>query len=409
MRLGVVVLALALASCDALGTPPTSGPVSSGAVAPSAGRSSAPAATSAAPASEPAEAGAPSDLGAWSTVRGEIAADAPIAAVSEDNVLVLDAGAAPCEMPSEEGPAPFTQYANVFSSADGAFDRSEPLDSTRRNPVVAPLPDGEVLVAGGVNDQFVPKSSVRIWQPGTNGWREGGLMNIARYLAGSAPLDDGRVLVFGGSTPGDDATATAELYDPKSDVWTLVRSMPSPRFVVATTTLANGDVFVVQEDDARFFASRYSPDADDWDRLDTIPGIVEDVVALPDGGALITGPTETVHRWHPDGGVSVAGTLRSARPGAAVATLADGRVLFAGGQNKEPGEGNADARTTAEVFDPASGRSEAIARMPETRNHAAAVPLEDGSVLVVGGWRDAFNGDTPWCPVLAEHALRWTP
>ena len=59
------------------------------------------------------------------------------------------------------------------------------------------------------------------------------------------------------------------------------------------------------------------------------------------------------------------------------------------GKQVTMGDGNVQARTTAEVFDPSTGRSEAIASMPEPRNNAAAVTLDDGSVLVVGGWVDA--------------------
>jgi hypothetical protein len=47
--------------------------------------------------------------------------------------------------------------------------------------------------------------------------------------------------------------------------------------------------------------------------------------------------------------------------------------------------------------------------MPKPRLDAAAVRRLDGSVLVVGGVTDAFNGGVPWCATLAARPFRWTP
>ena len=125
------------------------------------------------------------------------------------------------------------------------------------------------------------------------------------------------------------------------------------------------------------------------------------MIALPDGGALVVGgwrsrrpkeqadeaaqPTTTVERfnpetrtWAPTDGFDASGR----RP--AMAVLADGRVLAVAGAN------------TA-IYDPAARTWTGSVPIPDHRNDATAVLLEDGSVLVAGGWQE-WVPDTPGCP-----------
>jgi N-acetylneuraminic acid mutarotase len=341
-----------------------------------------------------------------------MSAEMPLAVLSKDDVLVMDFYGRPCEFPSEEAPPPFDQHAHVLTAATGSFEESAPLDSERHYFVLAPLPGGEVLVTGGSNPQGTPKSSTRIWKPSTGRWVEAALLNLARSNAVGAPVGDGRVVIVGGHTPGGDFTKSAEIYDPAKDSWKRIASMPSGDRVIAAVTLAGGDVVVAGEvygDDTATVVYRYSPSADRWTRIGKLPEPVETLIPQRDGGMVALGATREVRRWHPDDGWSTAGNLRASRPGAAAALLPDGRVLVAGGRAGSVGEGNARARTTAEVFDPSTGRSEAIASLPEPRNEATGITLQDGTVVIVGGWLDAHNGDTPWCPAVPDNALRWTP
>ena len=337
-------------------------------------------------------------------------ANQPLAVHSDEDVLALDGQGTPCYFPGEDVPT-WEVRAMVFDATAGTFAESGALDDERESFVMAPLPGGEVLVTGGYNDTGVPKSSTRIWEPATGKWVEGALLNIARAGAVATPLVDGTALIVGGLTPGGDATTSAEIYDPAADSWKRVASMPPDVVASVAATLGNGDVVVVAYDEAddTYPIHRYRPLTDTWDNPASLPEPAAAAIPQANGGVLFVGASEQVHRWHPDEGVSVAGSLRMSRPGAAFALLSDGRLLAAGGQAGDMGEGNAEARTTAEVFDPATGQSEAITSMPEPRNHATAITLDDGSVLVVGGWTVANNGDTPWCPELADTAFRWTP
>jgi hypothetical protein len=83
----------------------------------------------------------------------------------------------------------------------------------------------------------------------------------------------------------------------------------------------------------------------------------------------------------PDAGRAVpAPPMRAERAAHSATTLADGRVLLAGGF-VTPG-----APTGAELFDPAAGRLQALPPMVETRHSHSATRLRDGRVLLVGGY-----------------------
>ena len=74
---------------------------------------------------------------------------------------------------------------------------------------------------------------------------------------------------------------------------------------------------------------------------------------------------------------------------------------------------NAVLLDTAEVFDPATGDSTEIARMPVGRSLAVAVPLADGSVLVMGGngnvgLQEEFVDFSP-CVIASARAVHWVP
>ena len=64
--------------------------------------------------------------------------------------------------------------------------------------------------------------------------------------------------------------------------------------------------------------------------------------------------------------------------------LNDGRVLVVGGSSTDVGAGT--VRASAEIFDPGTGRWTAAPRMLTHRYLHDAVLLQDGRVLVAGGW-----------------------
>jgi hypothetical protein len=89
------------------------------------------------------------------------------------------------------------------------------------------------------------------------------------------------------------------------------------------------------------------------------------------------------------GTFSPTGSMTVPRVGAAAAPLPDGRVLVVGGDDKIQLAG---ALKSAEIFDPATGSFTPTGDMTITRNQPAAAPLPDGRVLVAGGtYRDPIS------------------
>ena len=83
------------------------------------------------------------------------------------------------------------------------------------------------------------------------------------------------------------------------------------------------------------------------------------------------------------GRMTATGPLAAARSGATGTLLADGRVLVAGGgrPDREPRR----ALASAELFDPATGRFTPAGTMAQERYKHGAVRLANGDVLIVGG------------------------
>lgn len=81
------------------------------------------------------------------------------------------------------------------------------------------------------------------------------------------------------------------------------------------------------------------------------------------------------------GSVSLASPMLEARSGHSATLLQDGKVLIAGGMRH-----NQDFYSSAELYDPATGKFQATGAMALARVGHAAVLLRSGKVLIVGGW-----------------------
>lgn len=95
----------------------------------------------------------------------------------------------------------------------------------------------------------------------------------------------------------------------------------------------------------------------------------------------------------PDGNCA---QMRQARAGHTAVRMKDGRVLIAGGFQAADGEaGGLRYLSSAEIYDPATGRFHPTADMPGTRAFAAGALLADGRVIVIGGEWEHQNTRIP--------------
>ena len=349
-------------------------------------------------------------------------------ALGQDRVLVAGG------LNNDDPPASYSS-AYIYDARPGreGWSKTGLMVAARTGPSAALLPDGRVLVAGGyfyvhsiANRDAAPAilaayrpglfdvdmppvgaalATAELFDPVTGTWSTTGPMNYARYGAKAVTLADGRVLIAG-SVRGDvqidpNAFDTAEIYDPATGRFTLVGRLPAI--------------------DRAGLEALGEPGANPMPEGDGEPAGVGTLVATQDGGAVLIAQT----RWWKH----VADMTRSFRfdagtgawseigqtyvfvgeptrvplwskgvrdlSGAFVASIADGRILVAGGggPNEFDINGFNETRTTAaaELFDPATNTWSTLPPMPEPRTNGSVVSLSDGSVLLVGGHNE--NGD----------------
>ncbi|MFB9237865.1 DUF6603 domain-containing protein [Plantactinospora siamensis] len=219
------------------------------------------------------------------------------------------------------------------------------------------LPDGTVLVAGGEHDGR-PVHPVERFDPATGAWTVTAPLTVDRSGHQAVRQDHGRVLVIGGEllTGGPRrAIADCEIFDPATGRWTPTGDLGAARAAHTATALPDGTVLVTGGDrvgvraDGSYragsldSAERFDPATGAWTPAASLPGprTRHRAVALPTGAVLLVGGTSgpgftagyrsvtsydpVRDRW------SATGGLTTGRWSAAVADLADGRIVVAGG------------------------------------------------------------------------------
>lgn len=297
----------------------------------------------------------------------------------------------------------------------GTWTATASMAVARRNHTATLLPDGKVLVAGGMdsNDDasFKALASAELHDPRTGAWSATGDMIHPRAWHTATLLPNGLVLVAGGLCPGlyektcpavedpSGAMADAELYDPKTGMWKATGSMTSPRSEHTATLLADGKVLVVGAELAPdlLIASTevYDPATGRWAATGDLHTArwQQFAVGLPDGGALVAGGygaispnvnalAASVELYHPETGTWRGGPalLVGRAQGGTAVLLKSGSVLIAGADG-----GGDHMLASAELYDPSTG-SRAAGAMSTTRGEFASALLADGRLLVVGGF-----------------------
>lgn len=227
----------------------------------------------------------------------------------------------------------------------------------------------------------------------TPGWTPIAGLPAAQEGASLTALENGSALLAGGfpistcrtskcQTTPEPALTTSWVFNPETTSWQRVVNMPEGHSHAMAVRLRDGRVLV---------AGGYS-----------------DTASTATSNAAVFDPiTSTWRKTEP---------MSTPRSAATATVLLDGRVLVTGGRvrNSAPALGTA----SAEIFDPASGRWTPAAGMSTPRAGHAAALLQDGRVLVVGG----YDGETPlasaavydpaqnsWMTVAPMSAPRFSP
>ena len=135
-----------------------------------------------------------------------------------------------------------------FDPGSGTWTRLATTGSASAyNQVTAALPSGQVLVAGGASSAQKGLASAELLDPGSGSFESVTPMSVAREDHTATLLPDGRVLVLGGVNAGGTPAATlgsAELFDPERKAWTEAPALEFPRTAHRATLLLDGSVLV---------------------------------------------------------------------------------------------------------------------------------------------------------------------
>jgi hypothetical protein len=287
------------------------------------------------------------------------------------------------------------------AQAGGQFAAVGDMSTPRALHGAAPLPDGRVLVVGGIADFGIVLGSAELFDPASGTFALTGPLHDARSRPTTVALADGRVLVFGGrgGEGGGTYFSDAEIYDPASGQFSPGGDSGTPRYVATAALLADGRVLIAggfnRNDGALASADLYDPATGTFTPTGSMsrPRIqTSAVVRLPDGRVLIVGggnddgPLASAELYDPATGTfSETGSLPEPRAGHSLALLRDGRVLVVGGSDDGASGGNLVYYPVAQLYDPASGTFTPTGSLAFARSMQTATVLPDGRVLVAGG------------------------
>lgn len=268
--------------------------------------------------------------------------------------------------------------AEVYTLSANSWEKVfNDLHSPRAAHTATLLLDGRVLVTGGVASSGPNLNTAEIFDPGSNpvdgSWTVVNPMNDGRAFHTATLLPSGMVLVAGGMQ--ENFLSSAELFDPATGIWTRTSPMNSVHSGHTATLVSfqplEGalDDFVVLiaggvgfNDDISPYAELYKPP----------PLVIQPPPSVSTGSWVSVGSMNVSRMFH----------TATALPAAGGPLNRDRQVLVTGGPdpNTPPTAGH-----TTEIYDLAAGSWTLTGNMQSARTAHTAALLSGGRVLLAGG------------------------
>lgn len=265
--------------------------------------------------------------------------------------------------------------AEIYDPANGEWQPTAPMGTPRLGHSLTLLPDGRVLAAGGSalegsegaagGQTLRTEASSEMFDPATATWTAAGRMSSARFEHTATPLPDGRVLIVGGLGPVDGGPdlgplRSSEIYDPAADAFVTGAELAEGRTNHTATLLDDGSVLVAggaggdNADLSLASVELLAPHQGGWGRVASLAEARTGHTAtrLDDGRVLVTGgesarrgsrrslaSAEVFEPQAGDGGAwRPAGNMACPRSEHAAVLLGDGSVLAVAGDAAFPGQ-----------------------------------------------------------------------
>jgi N-acetylneuraminic acid mutarotase len=243
----------------------------------------------------------------------------------------------------------------MHAARDGSYDNSASMSVARASATATVMANGKVLVAGGITTGGTITNTAEVYNPQTDSWSNtSNNMTAAHYNHTATLLNNGKVLVCGGQTTGLAVTNVCDLYDPTTNTWSAAASMLLGRALHTATLLKDGKVW---------FAGGWNPSV-----------------------SATNGWIPTTERYDPTANsFSSAHPLASARGLHTATMMGDGRIFVAGGYNGNNKFENRGILDTTEIYDPVSNTVIPGPTLASRREQHTATLLPGGDVSIFGG------------------------